>query len=224
MTKAMSKIGVLGTGMVGQAIASRLVGRGYEVCMGSRSAENEKALAFSEKYGDLAENGTFADAAIFADEIVFNCTNGHASITALELAGADNLKGKIIIDVANPLDFTHGMPPKLLFCNDSSLGEQIQQHFPDSRVVKSLNTMNCEIMLHPEGIPGDHNVFVCGNDSDARMKVSALLQEFGWKADNIIDLGDITAARGTEMLLPLWLRLFSKIGTVEFNFNIVRKP
>ena len=220
----MSKIGVLGTGMVGQAIASRLVGKGYEVCMGSRSEENEKAVAFAEKYGDLANNGTFADAALFADEIVFNCTNGHASITALELADAENLQGKIIIDVANPLDFTNGMPPKLLFCNDSSLGEQIQHHFPDSKVVKSLNTMNCEIMLHPEGIPGDHNVFLCGNDAGARVKVSELLQEFGWKPENIVDLGDITAARGTEMLLPLWLRLFSKIGTVEFNFNIVRKP
>lgn len=219
----MSKIGVLGTGMVGQAIASRLVGKGYEVSMGSRSAENEKAVAFAEKYGDRADNGTFADAARFADEIVFNCTNGHASITALELAGAGNLKGKIIIDVANPLDFTHGMPPKLLFCNEDSLGEQIQHHFPDSKVIKSLNTMNCEIMLHPESISGDHNVFVCGNDADARMKVAGLLEEFGWKAENIIDLGDITAARGTEMLLPLWLRLFSKIGTVEFNFNIVRK-
>lgn len=220
----MSKIGVLGTGMVGQAIASRLVGKGYEVCMGSRSAENEKAVAFAEKYGVLASNGTFADAARFADEIVLNCTNGHASVTALQLAGAESLKGKIIIDVANPLDFTHGMPPKLLFCNEDSLGEQIQQHFPESKVVKSLNTMNCEIMLHPEGIPGDHNVFVCGNDEDARGKVSSLLQEFGWKEENIVDLGDITAARGTEMILPLWLRLFSKIGTVEFNFHIVHKP
>jgi 8-hydroxy-5-deazaflavin:NADPH oxidoreductase len=124
--------------------------------------------------------------------------------------------------VANPLDFSRGMPPTLLFCNTESLGERIQDEFPEARVVKSLNTMNAAVMTDPGVVSGDHDVFVCGNDDSAKRQVVELLESFGWPSDNIIDLGGITSARGTEMFLPLWLRLYGAMGSGQFNIRAVR--
>ena len=213
------RIGILGTGGVGQTIATGLVQHGHEVRLGARSATNDKAAGWAAKNGAAASHGTFADAASFG-EIVFNCTSGMASLEALKLAGAANLDGKPLVDVANPLDFSKGMPPTLSVCNTTSLAEQIQAAFPGARVVKTLNTMNAQIMVNPSMVPGEHDVFVGGNDADAKARVSELLRSFGWK--NIIDLGDITSARGTEMILPLWLRLFGTFKSPNFNFHIAR--
>jgi len=214
------KIGVLGTGMVGNAIADKLVSLGHQVKMGSRTAKNEKATAWATKAGANASEGSFADAAAFG-ELVFNCTSGAGALDALKAAGAANLKGKILIDIANPLDFSKGMPPRLSICNDDSLGEQIQRAFPDTQVVKALNTINCQIMVDPSRVKGDHDVFVSGNDAGAKGRVTEILRGwFGWK--NVIDLGDITTARGTEMYLPLWVRLWGALGTADFNLKIVR--
>jgi predicted dinucleotide-binding enzyme len=214
------KIGVLGTGMVGAAIGGKLTQLGHEVRMGSRTANNDKAAAWVRQSGRNASQGTFADAAAFG-EIVFNCTSGKASLDALQLAGAENLKGKILIDIANPLDFSRGVPPALLVCNTDSLGEQIQRAFPETKVVKTLNTMNCNLMVNPSLLKEDHVVFVSGNDADAKATVTTILKDlFGWQS--VVDLGDITTARGTEMVLPLWVSLMSKMGTPMFNFKIVR--
>jgi 8-hydroxy-5-deazaflavin:NADPH oxidoreductase len=215
------KIAVLGTGMVGNAIATKLVKIGHQIMMGSRTTNSEAGQAWLRSVGGKAQCGTFADAAAFGD-IVFDCTNGAHSLTALRQAGAANLRGKILIEVANPLDMSKGMPASLTVCNTDSLGEQIQRAFPDTRVVKALNTMNCEVMVQPSLVPGDHNVFLCGNDASAKREVTEWLCEwFSWKKDNIIDLGDITAARGTEMFLPLWLRLWSAVGTPHFNIKVI---
>ncbi len=217
------RLGVLGTGMVGETIGTKLVQIGHEVRMGSRTADNEKAVAWVNKnyaHAALVSHGTFADAAAFG-VIVFNCTSGKASLDALRLAGAENLKGKVLIDIANALDFSRGMPPSLLVCNTDSLGEQIQRAFPDVKVVKTLNTMNCNMMVNPSLVKDDHDVFVSGNDAEAKATVTALLKEgFGWK--NVIDLGDITTARGTEMLLPLWVNLRGVLQTAQFNFKIAK--
>jgi len=217
---AFMKIGVLGTGMVGNTIASKLVELGHEVKMGSRTANNEKAAEWVRTSGEGTSHGTFADAAAFG-EIVFNCTAGSASLEALKLAGVRNLSGKILVDIANPLDFSQGMPPSLTVCNKDSLAEQIQRAFPEARVVKALNTMSCKVMVNPNLVPGDHDVFMSGNDATAKAKVTEILKNwFGWR--NVIDLGDITSARGTEMLLPIWLRLMGVLQTTNFNFRIVR--
>jgi len=214
------KIGVLGTGMVGNTIGSKLVQLGHEVKMGSRAANNEKAMEWTKANGPRASQGTFADSAAFG-EIIFNCTAGSASLEVLKMAGSKNLKGKILVDIANPLDFSKGMPATLTICNTDSLAEQIQRTFPDTKVVKALNTMNCRVMVNPNLVPGEHDVFVCGNDAYARTKVTEILKSwFGWK--NVIDLGDITAARGTEMLLPIWLRLMGVLQTTDFNFKIAK--
>lgn len=215
------KIGVLGTGMVGRTIATKLVGLGHEVTMGSRTADNEHAVAWAAEAGDGASCGTFADAAI-AGELLFNCTAGSASVDALVSAGADHLRGKVLIDLANPLDFSAGMPPTLWVCNIDSLGEQIQRAFPDVRVVKTLNTMNCQVMVDPARVPGDHDVFVSGNDEGAKTQVKQLLGSFGWGEGQIVDLGDITTCRGPEMYLAMWLRLMGALGTGDFNIKVVR--
>ncbi len=218
------KIGVLGTGMVGSAIGGKLVERGHQVMMGSRTRDSEKAAGWVAAAGEGASQGTFADAAAFG-EVVFNCTAGMRSLEALRQAGEENLRDKILIDVANPLDFSRGFPPSLSVCNTESLAEQIQAEFPEAKVVKTLNTMNCNLMVDPSRLPGDHTVFVSGNDPEARVRVSELLVEwFGWKRANVIDLGDITTARGTEMLLPIWIRLLGVLQTPDFNFHVVRAP
>lgn len=214
------KIGVLGTGMVGEAIASRLVGLGHEVKMGSRQAGNEKAKAWAETAGTGASEGSFADAAAFG-ELLFNCTSGMHSVAALESAGAEKLAGKVLVDVANALDFSGGLPPKLGVCNTDSLGEQIQRAFPEARVVKALNTMNAAVMVDPASVPGAHDVFVCGDDAEAKREVGELLQSFGWPADRIRDLGGIVTARGPEMYVTLWLALYGTLGDGAFNIAVV---
>ena len=214
-------IGVLGTGMVGDTIGTKLIQLGHYVKMGSRTAANEKAVTWSRKNGKHASYGTFADAAAFA-ELLFNCTHGIASLEALKLAGAQNLKNKILVDIANALDFSKGMPPTLSVCNTDSLGEQIQRAYPDVKVVKTLNTVNCNLMVNPTLVKnGNHDIFISGNDAGAKAFVLDMLKEwFGWKS--IIDLGDITSARATEMLLPIWIQLMGKYNSPNFNFKIVR--
>jgi len=218
----MSKrIAILGTGVVGNTIGSKLIQCGYEVKMGARTANNEKAAAWVKTNGDSASQGTFAEAAAFG-EIIFNCTKGDISIDALTLAGAKNMEGKIIVDLANPLDFSKGMPPSLIpsLSNTNSLGEEIQKTFPASKVVKTLNTMSCNLMVNPLLVPDDHDVFICGNDEGAKASIKQLLtKDFNW--ETIVDLGDITGARGTEMLLPVWLRLWGVHKSPNFNFSIV---
>lgn len=215
------KIAVLGTGNVGDTIGSKLIDLGHSIMMGSRTTDNEKAKAFVVKHNGKASAGTFADAAAFG-ELIFNCTSGGASLEALKLAGSDNLKGKIIIDLANPLDFSNGTPPSLSVVNTKSLAEEIQKAFPDSKVVKALNTMWCGLMVNPTMLNGgEHVTFVCGNDDVAKENVKALLQTFGWQQKNILDLGDLTAARGAEMYLPLWLRIYGAKKTGAFNIQIV---
>ncbi len=214
------RFGVLGTGRVGRALASRLVELGHEVAMGSRSADNPAAKEWAASVGGGGRSGTFAEAAAFG-EVVVNATAGAASLQALQMAGARNLAGKVLIDVANPIDPASGLPPTLSVCNTDSLGEQIQRTFPDAMVVKALNTVNADVMVNPGLVPGSHNVFLSGNDERAKARVAEILVDFGWDPADIVDLGDITTARGTEMYLALWLRLWAVKGTGHFNIRVV---
>jgi predicted dinucleotide-binding enzyme len=215
------KIAVLGTGIVGNTIGSKLIELGHDVLMGSRTKNNEKAKAFADMHPGKAKAGDFTDAAAFG-EIIFNCTAGTGSIAALEQAGAKNLAGKIIIDLANPLDASAGSLPVLSISNITSLGEKIQERFAGSKVVKALNTMWCGLMVNPAMINGgDHDIFICGNDNSAKEKVREILMSFGWKRKNILDLGDISSARGTEMYLPLWLRIWGARKDGAFNIKVI---
>ncbi len=225
------RFGILGTGIVGRTIASRLAGLGHEVMVGTRNPADTMSRTEPDTYGNPpfsawqeehpeVQLGTFGEASAHG-EMVLNATAGAVSLEALELAGETNLNGKILIDIANPLDFSKGMPPTLLVCNTDSLGEQIQRRFPEAKVVKTLHTMNAYLMVDPAQLAStDHTVFVSGDDAEAKAMVTELLRSFGWT--DIIDLGDITTARGSEMLLPIWLRLFGALQKPIFNFKIVR--
>jgi predicted dinucleotide-binding enzyme len=200
--------------------------------IGTRDVQGAKGRTQPGAYGNpsfaswLAEHPkvrleTFPGAAAHG-EVIINATNGVNSLAALKAAGEANLAGKVLIDIANPLDFSKGMPPSLTVCNSDSLGEQIQRAFPEAKVVKTLNTVNAFVMIDPAKVAGgDHDLFVCGNDADAKNQVSAWLKSwFGWR--NVIDLGDITNARGAEMILPIWVRLMGALKTPMFNFKIAR--
>jgi predicted dinucleotide-binding enzyme len=217
------KIAVLGTGNVGETIGSKLVELGHSVMMGSRTSSNEKAADFVAKHpGGKASAGTFSDAAAFG-ELVFLCVKGTEAVNTLSSAGEKNLDGKILIDISNPLDFSHGMPPSLSVCNTNSMAEEVQRAFPRVKVVKSLNTMWCGLMVNPGLVNGgDHTVFMSGDDDEAKKKVAAILESFGWKEENIIDLGGLATARGTEMYLPLWLSVYMSTNNGAFNLKIVR--
>lgn len=224
------KIAVLGTGVVGQTLAARLSGLGHEVTVGTRDPRSTLARSEPDGMGNppyaawAADHedvslATFADAAAGA-ELVVNATSGHGALPALEAAGAENLAGKVLLDISNPLDFSNGFPPTLFVKDTDSLGEQVQRAFPQTRVVKTLNTLTAELMVHPENLGEDSSVFVSGDDASAKAVVTELLESFGHT--DVIDLGDISTARGTEMLLPVWLRLMGAFGTAAFNFKVVR--
>jgi predicted dinucleotide-binding enzyme len=200
------RIGVLGTGMVGRAIAGKLTELGHDVRVGSRTAGEDKV--------------PFAEAAAHG-EVVFNCTAGSGALDALAAAGGENLAGKLVVDVSNPLARTDsGMA--LSVANTDSLGEQIQRAVPEARVVKSLNTINCQVMVDPASVPGDHVVFVAGDDEDAKAEATRLLGELGWPPERVIDLGDLTAARAMEMYVMLWVRMVPVLGGPRFNISLAR--
>jgi hypothetical protein len=221
------KIGIIGSAHVAQTVGGKLVQMGHDVVLGTRDPsklDNKKGgggtlreWLSAHPSGRVATN---AEAAAHGD-LLINATNGDGAINALTLAGAQNLAGKVLIDISNPLDFSKGMPPTLFVKDSDSLGELIQRTFPDAKVVKTWNTMSADVMINPALVHrGDHTIFVCGNDEGAKSAVSDLLKTLGWH--DILDLGDLTAARGTEMLLPIWIRLWGTLRTGNFQFKIVR--
>lgn len=222
------KIGIVGSSTVGQTLGAKLAELGNEVVIGTRRPEEideTKGWAGSlrewlERTGGRGRVGTFAEAASSGD-VVINATNGTVSLEALRMAGEDALAGKILIDIGNELDPSKGMPPRSLATDEESLAERIQKEFPEARVVKTLNTVTAALMVNPGQLAGgDHTMFVCGNDAEAKAKVADILKSFGWK--DILDLGDISSARGMEMLMPIWLRLWGILGKPIFNYKIVR--
>jgi predicted dinucleotide-binding enzyme len=219
------KFAVLGTGMVGQALAGRLDEFGHQVSLGTRDPDATRARTGEGEPGAwLAEHegvtaATFADAAAGAEVVVF-AGNGGAALEMLGSAGAGNLDGKVLVDVSNPLDFSGGFPPRLFVKDDDSLAEQIQRAFPGARVVKTLNTMNASLMVHPDRLPEGTTVLVSGDDPEAKSTVTDLLTSFGHT--DVLDLGDLSTARGAEMYVAFWVRAMGALGTAEFNLKVVR--
>ena len=215
------KYAVLGTGMVGHTLATKLVSLGHEVRMGAREADNVKATEWASSQGSQAGHGTFADVAHWADRVIF-AVSGAQIETVAAAVGEAAVAGKTVIDVTNPLDFSNGMPPVLVphLSNTNSAGEALQAALPSAKVVKTLNTMNHEIMVNPAVVPGSHDVFLSGDYEDAKGDARDLLAEFGWSEP--IDLGPLAAARGTEGMMPFWLRMWGAHGSANFNYRIVR--
>ncbi len=225
------KIGILGTGMVAQALADKLAALGHSVTIGTRDPQATLARSQNDAFGNPPFRAwkethpavALADLATAAGfgELLINATNGNGTLAALNAAGADAIGDKVLIDVSNPLDFSHGFPPSLSVCNTDSLGEQVQRAFPRARVVKTLNTVNASLMVDPKRFAGgDHTIFVSGDDPQAKQAATGLLNEFGWT--DVVDLGDIATARGTEMYLPLWVRLLGVVGGPNFSIKVVR--
>jgi predicted dinucleotide-binding enzyme len=212
------KIGILGTGMVGETLGTKFAQLGHQVKMGSRTANNESAVKWVQATGPNASQGTFGDAAGFG-EMVFICLKGAVFLDVAKTLDSKALAGKVLVDVSNPLDFSRGMPPSLSICNTNSLGEEVQKAAPSAKVVKTLNIVNCEVMVDPAK-GGDPTMLVCGNDAEAKNTVTSLLKAMGWR--DVIDLGDITKARGTEALLPLWMNLMGLFGNPYFGLKVVR--
>jgi predicted dinucleotide-binding enzyme len=213
------KIGLLGTGDVGRALGSGFVTLGHEVRMGSRSADNEKALAWAEEMGPKASVGTFADAAAFGD-IVILATLGVATENALKLAGPENFRGKVVIDATNPLDTSGGMPPKLAVSGDDSAGERVQRLLPDADVVKAFNTVGNPFMFRPEFPGGPPDMFICGNSEEARKTVAKILQDFGW---GVVEIGGIEGSRYLEAMCIVWVRSALSCGSWNLAFKLLRK-
>lgn len=223
---------VFGTGSVGRVLAARLAELGHDVVMGTRVPEVTRARVDAdeatggEPFSTWLEGHPGIELVDFAaagshGDLLVNATAGTVSEAALQAAG--NLDGKVLLDVANALDFSQGFPPSLAYSAQGSLAEHLQQLFPRTRVVKSLNTVNHLVMVEPGKVPGEHTMFVAGNDADAKSLVTGLLREFGWPADNILDLGGIEAARSMELYLPLWLSIMQATGTMDFNIHVARQ-
>lgn len=222
----METIAVLGTGGVGQTLGTKLVALGHSVVMGSRTADNPKALEWKSKTGNLAQTGTYVEAATAAARFLVLCTKGAVAVEVLQQIPEKALRGKILVDLTNPLDDTAGFPFPLFTSADQSLAELIQATNPTLQVVKTLNTLWAGLMVNPQMVNhGQHQVFLSGNHPEAKAAVQhRLLEPMGWQSDFIMDLGNLSTARGTEAWLPLWMRLYQVIGNGAFNLQIVKNP
>lgn len=223
------KIAMIGGGGVGQTLAAGLMAKGHEVVIGIRNPSAEELAKARPQGATLVDwmaktGGRVTDYATAAQgaEVVFNVTPGQHSLEALRAAGAANLSGKVLVDVANPLDFSKGMPPFLdpAFTGPTSLGEQIQAAFPEAKVVKAFNTVAAAVMVTPGLVPGEHDLFLSGNDDGAKDLVKGIAKGFGWTG--FADLGDIVGARAQEAVLPVWVRLWMVGGTPMVNLRVAR--
>lgn len=210
------RIAVLGTGAVGSTLAPAFARLGHDVVIGTR---DPAATAARDGWSLDLPLLALGEVAAGAD-LVVNATNGQGSLESLQAVGADGLAGTVVLDVANPLDFSAGFPPTLTVKDTDSLAEQVQRAFPEARVVKALNTVNAAVMVDPARVAGETTMFLAGDDAAARGTVRGLLEELGWR--DIVEFDDLTAARGMEMWLPLWVRLMGRLGTADFNLRIVR--
>ncbi|MFI6873339.1 NADPH-dependent F420 reductase [Streptomyces sp. NPDC050400] len=210
---------VLGTGIVGRTLAGKLVELGHEVRLGARSKDNPAALEWAQQAGPRASAGTFADAAEFGERII-EAVGGHVALAALQAAGAAQLDGKVVIDTSNKLEQVDGGVRLAPLDDIGSVGAQLQREFPGARVVKTLNTLNFAVMTDPSRVPGEHQLFLSGDDAEAKEEVLGLLGEFGWPRERVVDLGGIETARAVELMMPLWLTLYGSVGHGDFNWQI----
>ena len=222
------KIGIIGTGVVAQTVGAKLIELGHDVVLGTRDPkklDDKKMFATTlrewlEAVGNRARIVTFREAAAHGDLLV-NATGGLVSLEALGRAEAGSVGSKTLVDIANEIDHSKGMPPAVRASQDSCLAEKIQAAFPNLRVVKTLNTVGAPVMVNPKAVGGgDHTVFVSGNDKQAKAEVTALLRSFGWS--DVLDLGDVSSARGPEMYMAMWIRLWGATQTGMLNVKVVR--
>lgn len=214
------KVGVLGTGDVGRALGCGFVSRGHDVMIGSRDPSSEKVRDWVAKQGKRASSGTFAEAAGYGELLVL-ATKWSGTENAIRLAGEENFRGKVLIDATNPLKIEPGKPPGLALGYTDSGGEQVQRWLPDARVVKAFNIVGNPHMVDPDFPGGPPDMFICGNDGDAKAKVTEILHAFGWTG--VIDIGGMEGARELEPMCILWVKYGFATGGWNHAFKMLRK-
>ncbi len=213
------KIGILGTGDVGQVLGKGFADLDNQVKMGSRNPEQEKVKTWIEKAGSHASAGSYAEAAQFGEVLVL-ATAWSGTENALRLAGAENCAGKVVIDATNPLVMNPNGPPSLALGHTDSGGEQVQRWLPKAKVVKAFNIVGNAHMIHPDFPGGPPDMFICGNDEDAKRTVGEILRRFGWPS---IDIGGIEGARLLEPMCILWVLYGIQNSTWNHAFKLLRK-
>jgi len=212
------KVGILGSGDVGQALGRGFASRGHDVKIGSRNPKSEALVAWQKQAKGRASTGTPEEATKHGEFIVF-ATMGAAAEEVVRHAGPKNFAGKVVIDVMNPLDFSKGPAVGLFVGVTDSLGERVQRLLPDAKVVKAFNTVSNTQMVDPKFAGGAPEMLICGNDVAAKKRVAGILKEFGWPG--AIDVGPIEEARWLEAMVPLWVSVGSKIGRWDHAFKVV---
>lgn len=211
------KIGILGTGDVAQALGKGFAALGHDVRLGSRTPGGDKAKAFVKEAGARGSEGSLADTARFGD-IVIVAVPGVAAAETLKAIGPEPFRGKVVIDVTNPLDFSKGFGA-LAISGDDSAGETIQRVLADAKVVKTLNTVNARYMVHPKWAGGTPDMYLAGNDADAKHQVAELLRGLGW---NPVDLGPITSSRWLEAMCLAWVQACFPTGNFGQAFKLIQ--
>lgn len=225
------KIGILGTGVVGKTLAAKLNELGHDVMIGTRNVSETMAKTAPDMMGSppfkewhsqnpKVKFGTFAEAVQFGEMIIL-ATHGVATIAAIDLAGKNYFKGKVVVDTTNPLDFSQGMPPKFAVTLGNSLGEQIQKHIPEAKVVKAFNTVNAYVMVSPKREEGDPDLFIAGNDEEAKKNFTSLAEQMGWR--RMIDIGDISNSYWLEAMTMFWVYYGFKYNNWSHAFKLLLK-
>ena len=218
------RVGIIGSGEVGQVLGRGFAARSHNVMIGSRTPDSEKITSWlkeTEASDGETSSGTFRAVTQFG-ELVVLATLWAGTENAIELAGAENFEGKTVIDVTNPMDYSLGMPPFLTHGNNDSGSEQIQRWLPKAMVVKAFNIVNSADMVDPDYRGGKPDMFVCGNDEKARASVADICKDFGWK--RVTDIGDLKAARHLEALANFWVHLaMVRNGTWRQAFSLLTK-
>lgn len=212
-----NRIGILGSGDVGRALGRGFAGRGWDVRLGTR--DPEQLESWLDETEGTASVGSFEAAAGHGDVVVL-AVLGEAANEVIELADPAHFADKLVLDATNPLDFSGGMPPHLLYGGTDSLGERIQSTLPAARVVKCFNTVSNIQMVDPAFEEPTPPMMICGNDADAKQRTEEILIELGWPG--ALDVGDISTARYLEALVPLWVRVGTLLDTWEHAFTVVQ--
>lgn len=212
------KIGIIGSGMVGQQLGLGFIKLGHSVMIGTR--DQSKLSDWKKEAGNSAKTGSFDEAAKYG-EIIVLATFWAGTENAISLAGKDNFKNKIVIDVTNPLDFSKGTPPRMDASYGNSGGERVQKWLPESKVVKAFNIINAYVMHSPKREEGDPDLLIAGNDDEAKKEVTDIAKKWGWKS--IIDMGDISNAYWLEALTMIWVNYAFKTNQWSHAFKLLKK-
>jgi 8-hydroxy-5-deazaflavin:NADPH oxidoreductase len=222
------KIGIIGSGDVGQRLADGLIDLGHQVKIGTRDTSKKEVVEWIDKHrkeGDKksanASVGDFAETASFGADLIVLCTSWSGTSNAIKMADPGNMTGKVVIDTTNPLDFSQGLPPRMAVGVTDSAAEINQRLLPGAKVVKAFNIVGNPHMVHPDFPGGPPTMFICGNDEQAKkMVIESILTPFGWE---ITDIGGLEGARLLEPLAMLWITYYFRTGSGDHAFKLLRK-